>query len=89
MKNGILHILFFIMVAGLMVFSAADLSAEENHYQTVTVQEGESLWSISEKLQHKHSLEAREFISWVEKKNNLHTAKLVPGQKLIIPVKSS
>ncbi|MFC0188797.1 LysM peptidoglycan-binding domain-containing protein [Fictibacillus aquaticus] len=89
MKNGVLHVMFFIMVAVLMVFSVTDLSAEENSYRTITVKEGDSLWSIAEEFGHKHSFESKEFISWVEKKNNLHTPQLQPGQHLIIPVKNS
>jgi cell division protein YceG involved in septum cleavage len=89
MKNGVLHVLFFIMVAMLMVFSVADLSAEENSYRTITVKEGDSLWSIAQEFEKQHSYESKEFISWVEKKNSLHTAQLHPGQRLIIPVKES
>ncbi|WP_409253835.1 LysM peptidoglycan-binding domain-containing protein [Bacillus sp. SCS-153A] len=58
-------------------------------YQTVTVQEGDSLWTIADELSEEHNMSTQELVKWVSKKNNLSTDIIKPGETLVIPMEKS
>ncbi|RSD28824.1 cell division suppressor protein YneA [Mesobacillus subterraneus] len=58
----------------------------DDAYITVTIEEGQSLWELSESFGHKHNLSDREFISWVEKENGIIGERIYPGDEIVIPV---
>lgn len=57
-----------------------------DQYMTITVQDGESLWEISQKYEEKHSLSKKQFIEWVEKNNGISRDYIIAGKELIVPI---
>ena len=55
-----------------------------NVYETVTVQPGDTLWSIAERHMD-DSKDIRKFIYEIKKLNNVSADTLTAGQKLMIP----
>lgn len=58
-------------------------------YHEVTVQEGDSLWTIAEELSEDHNMSTKDLVEWVSEKNNLASDIIKPGDSLIIPVEKS
>jgi len=58
----------------------------ENKYLKVTVSQGDSLWALSEQYADQQSLSNKEFVNWVKKHNPNAGDKLLPGEKIIIPI---
>lgn len=86
MKQGTMHVIVFLGLLGGIFFTLSNLASQEAQYIEVTIQEGDSLWSLSEEYNAKHHYSNWEFIQWVEKKNSVNAAAVFPGQKVIIPV---
>ncbi|WP_174726951.1 cell division suppressor protein YneA [Mesobacillus harenae] len=84
---------YAIILIGVSFISSFVLigHADETHEDllVVTVEEGESLWQISERFAGEHSLNHSEFINWVEKNNGISGDRIHPGEELVIPVKLS
>ncbi|KAB7708184.1 LysM peptidoglycan-binding domain-containing protein [Bacillus aerolatus] len=83
-------VLLFIAVtimAGVMLI--LNMSEEHNPYKEITVQEGDSLWSIAGQYVKENGMKEEDFIIWVQKENKLYSAKIIPGDTLVIPVDSS
>lgn len=82
----IIHIfLFSFIFIGIISFSIvveAKVNNPTNH-KIITVESGDSLWSIYKKEEVNMSQE--DFINWVMKKNNLQQSTIYPGQEIIIP----
>jgi nucleoid-associated protein YgaU len=72
------------MMALLMI--KVSLPASPEHYMTITVVEGDSLWGISEKYENQHRLTKKEFVEWVEQYNAISGDDIFSGDKLIIPI---
>jgi hypothetical protein len=86
MKQGTLHVIVFLGLVGGIFFTLSNLASQDKQYIEVTIEEGESLWSLSEEYNAKHHYSNWEFIKWVEQKNSVNAAAVFPGQKVIIPV---
>ncbi|MBM4763873.1 LysM peptidoglycan-binding domain-containing protein [Bacillus sp. B15-48] len=78
-------ILLFATCFILMAIFANDLKAG-NDFTTITVQEGESLWSIAEQFSDKHNLTKHEFIVWVERENGINANLIYAGEELVVPI---
>lgn len=79
-------ILVVLSVAVLFVFSAA-LQIEKNEkYVTVTVEQGDTLWAISQQYNREHRLSFEQFIDWVEKENGILNGEIYAGDHILIPV---
>ncbi|MFK2825093.1 LysM peptidoglycan-binding domain-containing protein [Bacillus sp. B190/17] len=75
------------IIAGIiLIFS---ISEEQHSYKEIVVQEGDSLWSIAGQYNKVNGMDEEDFIMWVQKENKLRSAKIVPGDTLIIPIASS
>ena len=59
-----------------------------DQYMTITVEDGESLWEISQKYEEQHGLSKEEFFKWVEKHNGVSRDYIVAGKDLVVPIKS-
>ncbi|MDE3838613.1 cell division suppressor protein YneA [Bacillus methanolicus] len=79
-------ILVMVSFTAALLFSDYVKDANSESYLKVTVEEGESLWSIAEKFSDKHGLSSDEFISWVERTNGINGDNIYPGEELVIPV---
>ncbi|OIK11008.1 cell division suppressor protein YneA [Bacillus sp. MUM 116] len=82
---------FSIILIGLscilaFMFSVDFNSAANDHYQKITVSEGDSLWKISQEYANEHSLSNKEFVNWVKLHNKLEDEQIYPGEEIVIPV---
>ncbi|RBP45609.1 cell division suppressor protein YneA [Garciella nitratireducens] len=74
----------FIMIIINSIFLHKVRGYENDHYQTVTVNTGETLWDIVNRYSDgEHDI--REEIHHIKIINNLKTSYLFPGQQLKIP----
>lgn len=79
------------LIAGALVFAlnggGAFASGQQTHvaFAHVTVQSGQSLWSIAEKVA--PSADPRDVIADIVSLNQLHSAVVTPGQRIAIPSK--
>ena len=78
------------IVVGALVFAlnggVAAATGEQNHatFQYVTVQPGDSLWSVAERLA--PNADPRNVIADLVSLNGLESAVVTPGQQLAVPV---
>ena len=79
------------LIVGALVFAinggGALASGPQAHvaFASVTVQSGQSLWSIAEKVA--PSADPRDVIADIVSLNQLHSAVVTPGQRIAIPSK--
>lgn len=89
MKSNLSYVLMMVVVGVLamvvVIVQLQPASAEE--YLQVTVQEGDTLWELSKQYNHYHDFSTERFVTWVEHENNIHSSSIMPGQKIILPVK--
>ena len=78
-------LLVFSLLA--ILFVKINLSASQDSYMTITVAEGESLLTISEKYEDEHGLSKGQFVKWVETHNGISGDYIFAGENLIIPIK--
>lgn len=77
----ILFILTFVM--GIYVIFSSN--SNTNEYVIITVQDGESLWSISERYAHNLGVTTSEFVNMLEEKNELKHKLIKSGEQLKVP----
>ncbi|WP_237200623.1 LysM peptidoglycan-binding domain-containing protein [Rothia nasimurium] len=81
--------LLALMVIGALTMlmptpaTSSNLDISSAGSQTVTVYHGDNLWTIAEDIA--PGLDSRDVINQIMEINDLTTAKLVPGQKLVVP----
>ena len=81
------------LIVGALAFAlngggaAASGDQARVHFQYVTVESGQSLWSIAEKVA--PSADPRDVIADIVSLNQLDTAVVSPGQRLAIPTEYS
>ncbi len=80
-----------IVLAGvvfiLSIFFSLSLEKDStNEYQTVLINEGDTLWTIANEYED-HALTKVEFIDWIEEHNEVYAERLQPGQTIVIPIK--
>ena len=78
-------LLVFSLLA--LLFVKINVSASQDSYMTITVSEGETLWTISEKYEDEHGLSKGQFVKWVETHNGISGDYIFAGEDLIIPIK--
>ena len=87
-KESLSYILAFFVVllaitAGITYTNKTD--SLENYHQ-VEIKEGDSLWSIADQFQEKHSISKQEFVKWVQEKNHIHSTTIAPGDIVFVPI---
>ncbi|WP_338447771.1 LysM peptidoglycan-binding domain-containing protein [Niallia oryzisoli] len=80
-------ILVVLSMLSLVVLKI-NLPSSPDHYVTITVSAGESLWEISQKYEGQHGLSEMEFIKWVEQYNGISGDHIFSGENIIIPIKA-
>lgn len=80
-KYIIISIIFF----SLLFLAVTSLGSESAEYNTVTIQEGDTLWSIVKSMQ-SDEMDPRKMISQIKRINKLEDSILQPGQMINIPV---
>jgi LysM repeat protein len=68
--------------AALAVGLAAHSSSGAGPKRTYVVKAGDTLWSVAE---HTYSGDPRQGVWEIERRNHLHGATIVPGEKLVVP----
>lgn len=86
--NQYSYAIFLIILSCSLAFllSLRGNPVEDNKYLSVTISEGDSLWKIASEYAEQHSLSNKEFVSWVEKHNNIDGDIIKPGEVIMIPV---
>ncbi|BCB03490.1 cell division suppressor protein YneA [Bacillus sp. KH172YL63] len=82
---------YIIILFVFALLSAAYLlitMASEPSYQSITVQDGDTLWTIAKHYNEEYSMTMEEFIAWVGEENNLTTFSIKPGDSLILPIEN-
>lgn len=81
----------FIGIGGIVIgnnFSSAQVNAEETnvqqYYKSITIDAGDSLWSISNEYCTGYTMRTDEYISEVKRLNNLSSDEIHQGQNLMI-----
>lgn len=100
LRRGVLGIstLLHVSLAGLLIGIVASVivwglsetappaqSAEPEHYVVVTVQPGDTLWSIARRVS-EGKADLRVLTHRIQKLNSLDSAMLLPGQSLTVPL---
>ncbi|MGP9043156.1 cell division suppressor protein YneA [Cytobacillus kochii] len=83
-SNCYVVLLFLVLI--IISFTLKLTSDKEDKYMLVTIQEGDTLWSISESYKTEHSLSNEKFVNKVSKINNVNPHNLQVGQQISIPV---
>lgn len=82
----ILYIVLFTLLFGCVLVTCHDLKGTNNQYQTITVHEGDTLWSLGAK--YKGTMSTPQFVSWVETNNHLSNRNDIKvGQEITLPIK--
>ncbi|MCO7125670.1 LysM peptidoglycan-binding domain-containing protein [Sporolactobacillus shoreicorticis] len=86
--KGISFIVLFCIMTVILFFTLTNtVAADQNNYVKITVKSGDSLWSIATTYHADNSrLSKHAFVAWVKDNNGLVRDRIVPNQKLIIPV---
>jgi hypothetical protein len=79
----ILFVLALLSAAYLLLFMANQPS-----YQSITVQDGDTLWTIAKQYNEEYSMTVEEFIAWVGEENNLTSFSIKPGESLVLPIEN-
>ncbi|MBO0993030.1 cell division suppressor protein YneA [Bacillus sp. SD088] len=79
-------IIVFIFITFLMgIYIISSKTSSEQTHLTVTVQEGDSLWSISKKYAEEYGISTAQFVKIIEKENQLYGKVIKSGEQLVIP----
>lgn len=86
---SILLIVVLSFVASSMIFGKEKVAIAAPHAQKgallITIQSGDTLWSIAEAYKEKSGLTARELLEEIMKQNHLDSPMIYAGNDLIIP----
>lgn len=87
-QNSYVIILIILSFVTAFVLAFQFDSFKQNKYIEVTVMEGDSIWKIADDYSDMHSLSNEQFVHWVERHNSIEGDLILPGDKVIIPVKN-
>ncbi|WP_141432395.1 LysM peptidoglycan-binding domain-containing protein [Bacillus sp. 03113] len=86
-NNSYTIILILLSIVITFVLMTTMKQHDNQKYVTITVEDGDSLWEISNKYSKQHNLSNEQFINWVVKHNEVASDRIYPGEEIIIPVK--
>jgi cell division protein YceG involved in septum cleavage len=86
-KNSYTILLIIVAIIAGFILLFMQKADQENVFSTVTVQEGDSLWTLADQYADEHHMSKVDFIKWVENENHLKSASIKSGDPIIIPVK--
>ncbi len=85
MKNRLLLLVTVLAVGIFLVYNIYAKGTDSEDYMVVTVEKGETLWSIAQRYNVDDKMDPRSLISKIKKINNLDSPLIYPGDKLLIP----
>lgn len=78
-------VILFFMITLLMGFYLLFSGDSKNHTEfVITVQNGDSLWSISQKNAERFGMTTTDFMKLLEKQNQLKSTSIKSGDQLVI-----
>jgi cell division protein YceG involved in septum cleavage len=83
----------YILVLSLLVLFISftillKLDTNGDQYQQITVEKGDTLWTIADKYSDHYTMSKEDFIDWVGTENNLVSYQIKAGDSLTVPVKN-
>lgn len=75
-----------LFVLAFFVMRVSTASADPSKYMKVTIHQGDTLWQIANHYEGKADMKRSQFIHWVETRNHVSSQRLIPGDKLVIPI---
>ncbi|WP_243291837.1 LysM peptidoglycan-binding domain-containing protein [Bacillus sp. FJAT-47783] len=87
-KTTFTYMISFFVAMSLVVLALIYTGEKEDlsNYHEVTIEHGDSIWSIAERYEEKLEMDKINFVKWVEEKNDLRNLVLQPGDTVVIPV---
>lgn len=78
-------IILLIVTLAMGLYFIFSTNSNSDEYVIITVKDGDSLWSISEKYAHNIGVSTEEFVRILERENQLTHNLLKSGEQLVIP----
>ena len=85
MKSRVLILITALAIISVPLIVKAK-GTQESQYITIVVRSGDTLWDIASEYTESNK-DVRETIYNIKKTNNMDSVMIVPGQKLIVPIK--
>lgn len=74
-----------ICLGSAAAFGNTKKTENKKYYETVTVNCGETLWSIASKYNEKN-LDLNDYTDEIMKFNNMESSFIMAGQKIVVPI---
>ena len=81
-KNNYVALLLGVTIAFVAYLYITDEKIEQ--YEQITIEHGDTLWSLAE--QYRGKMSTKDWVTFVKKENNLFNQVLTTGQIIVIPV---
>ncbi|UXH45275.1 LysM peptidoglycan-binding domain-containing protein [Rossellomorea vietnamensis] len=80
-------IILFVLVLSASCYLLINMTNQPS-YQSITVEEGDTLWTIAKQYNEEYSMTVEEFIAWVGEENELNSFAIKPGESLVLPIEN-
>jgi cell division protein YceG involved in septum cleavage len=80
-------IILFVLVLSAACYLLINMTNQPS-YQSITVEEGDTLWTIAKQYNEEYSMTVEEFIAWVGEENELNSFAIKPGESLVLPIEN-
>ena len=81
-KNNYVALLLGITIAFVAYLYITDEKIEQ--YEHITIEQGDTLWSLAE--QYRGKMSTKDWVTFVKKENDLFNQVMTTGQTIIIPI---
>ena len=81
-QNNCIAILLGITIAFVVYLYITDEKIEQ--YEHITIEQGDTLWSLAE--QYRGKMSTKDWVTFVKKENDLFNQVITTGQTIIIPI---
>jgi len=81
-----ISILLISMVLFTLLFTIKVYSKDIPQYNYITVEEGDTIWSIASNYVDKSNMEIRELVYVISNENSIYNASIYPGDVIKIPM---
>ena len=81
-QNSYIALFFAASIVFILYLFITDEKIE--HYKNITIEQGDTLWSLAE--QYRGKMSTHDWITFVKKENAMKTGTIVEGQEILIPV---
>ena len=81
-----ISILLISMVLFTLLFTIKVYSKDIPQYNYITIEEGDTLWSIASNYTDNSNMEIRELIYLISNENSIYNASIYPGDVIKVPL---